>query len=159
MAADNPYKSKRQTGYGWTRPSNTGEGPYTPEHPSVVPITPPVKKISQIPNVFDIGNKLEARELHKLQQWAATGSASGKAALRDYEGKIERSLQKRAEDNGYINFDVREYIPKWINHWIFGEDDQASNFKQPDSPDGWAPGFPADQRPTPDGKPYKPKIA
>ena len=151
MAADNPYKSKRQTGYGWTRPSNTGEGPYTPEHPSVVPITPPVKKISQLPNVFDVGNKLEAIELHKLQQWAATGSASGKAALRDYEGKIERSLQKRAEDNGYINFDVREYIPKWINHWIFGEDDQALIPNHGDKDEhGNTP------RPTPDGQPIQP---
>lgn len=42
--ADNPYKSKRQTGYGATKPKNTGYGPYTKEHPSVVPIKKAKKK-------------------------------------------------------------------------------------------------------------------
>ena len=148
--ADNPYKSKRQTGYGATKPSNTGYGPYTPEHPSVVPIPPPVKK-AQLPNVFDVGNRVEAIELYKLEQWCATGSASGCAALKAYKEKIEPSLQKRAEDNGYIDFDVREYIPKWINHWIFGGDDQALIPNHGDKDEhGNTP------RPTPDGQPIQP---
>tara|TARA_E500000331_G_scaffold350876_1_gene396565 strand:- start:80 stop:394 length:315 start_codon:yes stop_codon:yes gene_type:complete len=32
----------------------------------------------------------------------------------------------------------------------------AATFKHPGG-DGWAPGFPAEKRPTPDGTPYKPK--
>ena len=147
MAADNPYKSKRQTGYGWTRPSNTGEGPYTPEHPSVVPITPPVKT-AQLPNALEVCDKLSARNLALLDQKARIEGTTAARKERDrFAELLKESCEERARKKGYFDpiNDIRDFL--------FGGDNQASNFKQPDSPDGWSEKFPANQRPTPDGKP------
>ena len=41
---DNPYKTKRQSGYGHTRPSNSG---YKKEPGKVVPITPDNKPMTR----------------------------------------------------------------------------------------------------------------
>ena len=37
------YDSKQTTRFG-DKPKNTGYGEYTKDHPSVVPISPPIKK-------------------------------------------------------------------------------------------------------------------
>ena len=143
MAADNPYKSKRQTGYGWTKPSNTGEGPYTPEHPSVVPITPPVKK-AQLPNALEVCNQIEARNLEILdQRYKATGSTAARVERDRYANILKESCEDRARKKGYFDpiNDIRDFL--------FGGGDQA--FKHPTAPDGWGtlPGKPPGPRPRP----------
>jgi len=145
MAADNPYKSKRQTGYGGTKPSNTGYGPYTPEHPSVVPIAPPVKK-AQLPNALEVCNKIESDNLIKLQTWYdATGSTAALTELNRYKGVLQRTCEERAREKGYFDpiGDIFDFL--------FGGDDQALIPNHGDKDEhGNTP------RPTPDGQPIQP---
>tara|TARA_B100001250_G_scaffold211254_1_gene181252 strand:- start:326 stop:781 length:456 start_codon:yes stop_codon:yes gene_type:complete len=143
--ADNPYKSKRQTGYGATKPSNTGYGPYTPEHPSVVPITPPVKK-AQLPNALEVCEKIQADYMTKLDLiYEAMPTTANRINRDNYAKELQQSCEEKARGMGYFDpiNDIRDFL--------FGGDDQALIPNHGDKDEhGNTP------RPTPDGQPIQP---
>jgi hypothetical protein len=139
MAADNPYKSKRQTGYGGTKPPS-GYGPYTPEHPSVVPISPPVKKVSQLPNALEVCEKIQADYLTKLDLiYEAMPTTANRLNRDNYADRLKESCEEKARKMGYFD-PIND-----LRNWIFGGGGDQSFRHSPTSPT-WPP-----YKPRPDG--------
>ena len=120
--------STRQYGpKGVTKPVNTGYGP-------------PVKK-AQLPNALEVCNKIESDNLIKLQTWYdQTGSSAALVELNRYKGVLQKTCEERAREKGYFDpiGDIFDFL--------FGGDDQASNFRHSPTSPTWPP-----SKPTPDG--------
>ena len=132
MAAEKPTIPVGESG-SYRRPG--GKNPFLPGN------RPSDKKTAQIPNALEVCNKIESDNLIKLQTWYdQTGSPAALVELNRYKGVLQKTCEERAREKGYFDpiGDIFDFL--------FGGEDQASNFRHSPTSPTWPP-----SKPTPDG--------
>ena len=112
MAAETPTIPVGETG-SYRRPG--GKNPFLPGN------RPSDKKVSQLPNVLEVCNQIEARNLAILEQKARIEGTTAARIERDrYANILKESCEDRARKKGYFDpiGDIFDFL--------FGGDDQAS---------------------------------
>ena len=131
MAAEKPTLPVGESG-SYRRP---GKNPFLPGN------RPSDKKTAQIPNALEVCNQIEARNLEILdQRYKATGSTAARVERDRYANILKETCEERAREKGYFDpiGDIFDFL--------FGGDDQASNFRHSPTSPTWPP-----SKPTPDG--------
>ena len=132
MAAEKPTIPVGESG-SYRRPG--GKNPFLPGN------RPSDKKTAQIPNALEVCNQIEARNLEILdQRYKATGSTAARVERDRYANILKETCEERAREKGYFDpiGDIFDFL--------FGGEDQASNFRHSPTSPTWPP-----SKPTPDG--------